>query len=312
MGLIESVNGAVSASTRHCVGFLVPGASADGYIVTMKLSIGCVSVAGLTPGLSEIVAYDDAERQDAYIGQTNMIGVSSFCGPTGALWGYDLAKAPDLHAASNHITTARRHDGRNIDVWKLDPLLDATVRLFGTTTQRRFPPLPGSMVPCAYKSKTATGPTDIWCAMGLAIAEDRGDFANLFVEDANASEGGAPADPLEVIEAVVEAVLACGGNEGATYREIFVGVKFLRGVPSGDIACALTCAPYVTLAQGAIPANMEAGELLGMSIGEWESSCRSQIAHGMSTNRLRRAFYRTQQAVESRERASIQSQPGVK
>ena len=43
--------------------------------------------------LDDIVAYDRAEANDAYIGQINMETASSFCGIAGQVWGYDLATA---------------------------------------------------------------------------------------------------------------------------------------------------------------------------------------------------------------------------
>ena len=57
----------------------------------MKLSTGKVSLKGLEhkddEKLRAIVAYDKAESNDAYLGQVNMITVSSFSGPRSAIWG---------------------------------------------------------------------------------------------------------------------------------------------------------------------------------------------------------------------------------
>ena len=42
--------------------------------------------------LDEINAFDMAEITNANVGQINAIKVSSFCGPRGHIWGYDICK----------------------------------------------------------------------------------------------------------------------------------------------------------------------------------------------------------------------------
>ncbi len=37
-----------------------------------------------------------AEKNDAYIGEINMLQASSFSGQSGAVWGYDLAVNPEI------------------------------------------------------------------------------------------------------------------------------------------------------------------------------------------------------------------------
>jgi histidine decarboxylase len=67
----------------------------------------------------------------------------------------------------------RRHDGIEVPVLPVASLLEAGERLFGTADDRRFPLLPGSHVICATKDITVSGPTSVWSAIALAIAEDR-------------------------------------------------------------------------------------------------------------------------------------------
>ena len=43
--------------------------------------------------LQGIVAYDRCEKNDAYIGQINMITVSSFTGPNSGVWKFEAAEA---------------------------------------------------------------------------------------------------------------------------------------------------------------------------------------------------------------------------
>ena len=96
MSLSDVVTGAVSPFDPYCMGYLNPGASGFGYISTLKLSTGIVSTAGLDTGTEGIVSYDRCEKNDAYIGQINMLTASSFCGVNGAVWGYHLAIADEI------------------------------------------------------------------------------------------------------------------------------------------------------------------------------------------------------------------------
>jgi histidine decarboxylase len=96
MSLPDVVNGAVGPFDSYCMGYMNPGASGYGYLSTLKLSTGVVNVEGLDPGTEGIVSYDRCERNDAYIGQINMLTASSFCGVNGAVWGYHLATADQI------------------------------------------------------------------------------------------------------------------------------------------------------------------------------------------------------------------------
>ncbi len=173
MEIAEVVAGAIGPYQRNCAGFLNRESSGIGYIATLKLSAGEVDMTGYDEGLARIVAYDRASRLDAYIGQLNIVAASSFCGLNGAIWGYDLVRADGLHDESNRLATLTRHDGAPINVWRIDPLLEATRRLFGERTHRRFNVLPGEVTVAAAKGTILEGPTTIWGALGLAIAEDR-------------------------------------------------------------------------------------------------------------------------------------------
>ncbi|MGY9045724.1 MAG: histidine decarboxylase, pyruvoyl type, partial [Rhodobacterales bacterium] len=194
----DVVNNAIGPFPKNCAGYMNPPVGGYGYIAALKLSIGTV-VADMDEGLDGIVSYDRAECEDAYIGQINMLTASSFCGVNGAVWGYDLARHDDL--ATGLIQPKMvlpRHDGVPVPIMPLDPLLDAAYRLFGSRDERRFSPLPGAMVVCANKSQTINPKveTTVWCALAIAIAEDRSSTANLFIEDASDTETTGPA-PLE-------------------------------------------------------------------------------------------------------------------
>ena len=272
MTLDEVVNGAIGPFDDYCDGYGNPGASGLGYISVLKLSTGTV-VKNLDTVLESIVSYDRAEKNDAYAGQINMLAASSFNGINGAVWGYDLARHDGLIDGSIEPTMRRkRHDGAEIPVYPVAPLLEAGERLFGTAASRRFPLLPGSHVVCATKDTTVSGPTSVWSAIALAIAEHRDRDSSLFIEDVGQDiPGGTQAERENVLHArmehIVDSVVLCGEDQDVKYKEMFVGFK-MEWVPEGHVGCALTCAPYLVLAKNAAPDP--ASDLLDMSLSQWE------------------------------------------
>ena len=170
MSLPDVVDGAIGPSTKYCMGYLNPGASGQGYISTLKLSTGLVNVAGLDPGTEGIVSYDRCEKNDAYIGQINMLTASSFCGVNGAVWGYHLAVADEIaNKTLKPMFYQSGEGGAQIPVYPVSPLLECARRLFGMEAQRRFPTMPGAHVVCANKNYTTDlkdGPTWVWAADG--------------------------------------------------------------------------------------------------------------------------------------------------
>jgi histidine decarboxylase len=223
--------------------------------------------------LEGIVSYDRAEKNDAYAGQINMIAASSFSGLNGAIWGYDLARHDGLSDGSvTALMTRRRSDGIEIKVFPVTPLLEAGEALFGSAEARRFPLLPGSHVICATKDVTVSGPTSVWSAIALSIAEYRERDSSLFIEDVGQDvPGDTPAERDNALHArmehIVDSVVLCGEDQGVKYKEIFIGFKS-QWVPDGYVGCGLTCAPYVVLARNAVPSP--AAKLLDMSLSQWE------------------------------------------
>jgi histidine decarboxylase len=299
LSLSDVVNGAVGPFGPYCMGYMNPGASGNGYICTMKLSVDKVNVAGLDVGTEGIISYDRCEKDDAYIGQINMGTASSFCGLNGALWGYHLAKADII--ASGTLKPMFTYPGPlqgPVPVYAVGPLLDAGLRLFGRmdiqgsrqVDNRRFPPMPGAHVICANKAASQLGPAYIWSAIAIAIADDRSRDANLFIEDTGAitadqwtdAAGTAVITPTpqqveqklhQSLLAVAKSVILCGQDQNVLFKEIFAGVKYIYAGPD-EWGCSLTCAPYVTLARDAVPIEKEAASLLDMSISQWEESLR--------------------------------------
>ena len=269
------INGAIGSDDKYCMGYLNPGGSGLGYISTLKLSVGTVRVGKLDDVTERIVAYDRCEKNDAYIGQINMLTASSFCGLNGAVWGYDLAVAQDLR--TRKLYDHRLPTGHSIPVYSVDPLLDASIRLFGIDVQRRFPPMPGAHVVCANKDVNTRGPGWVWSAIALAILADRSSGANLFIEDVNTLGRRLTESRVVVFlersqRRITNSVALCGQDQGVEYKEIFVGYRYTR-VPKGHVGCALSCAPYVTLAKHAVPAKLrEPADLMDYTIGEWEGA----------------------------------------
>lgn len=266
------------SSGSYCMGYLNPNPSPDAkgdcYISTLKLSVAYVTVENLDEVTEEIVTYDRCESDDAYIGQINMLTASSFCGLNGGIWGYDFAAAENLRR--NKLFNQPLPGGGSIPVYNIYPLLDATQRLFGVASQRRFNPMPGAHVVCANKSMTKAGPCWVWSAIALAIAEDRSKSACLFIEDANVFHDGLDCfDKVKskldgTLNNLANSVVLCSNDQSVRYKEIFAGYKLLP-VPSNKfVGCALTCAPYVLLPNKAVPATGK--RLTELSIYEWEDA----------------------------------------
>jgi len=276
LSLQDVVNGAVGPFDHYCDGYGNPGSSGLGYVSVLKLQTGKVRM-DMDTVLEEIVSYDRAETLGTYVGQINMITASSFNGLNGVVWGYHVAQEDSIADGTlKPLFMKKRSDGVAIPVYPVEPLLDAGERLFGTNNARRFPILPGAQVKCAVKSHTVKGPTSIWSAIALAIAEDRYKDSNLFIEDAGdsipaESEQARKAYLDRLIENIAESVIRCGDDSNVKYKAIFVGYK-TEWIPEGYVGCALTVAPYVVLAKEAIPHGENPDKLLEMTLSEWEKS----------------------------------------
>jgi len=203
-----------------------------------------------------------------------MITASSFNGLNGAVWGNDLARHDGLIDGSiAPIMKRTRHDGVEIPVYPVTPLLEAGEALFGTADNLRFPLLPGSHVVCATKDITVSGPTTVWSAIALSIAEHRDRDSSLFIEDVGHDAAGQTDAERENtlnarLERIVDSIVLCGEDQDVKYREIFVGFK-MQWIPHGYVGCAITCAPYLVLARNAVPKHP--ADLLTMSLSQWES-----------------------------------------
>lgn len=93
MTKLQKLKNSISSYNRNCDGYGNPSGN-GGYILGFLLEVGKVSKRLGHEGssmLDEINSFDMAERNGTYLGQINMSIVSSFCGPQGLIWGYDIA-----------------------------------------------------------------------------------------------------------------------------------------------------------------------------------------------------------------------------
>jgi histidine decarboxylase len=296
----NAIDHAIGPEPANALGYLNPTGdptTGRGYIATMKLSVGTVTIGELDEGTEKIVTYDRCEAGDANISQVNMITASSFCGLDGAVWGLDLARASlppdplfhsqDLFTAEKWAAFARDTAIPPVTFYNGAGLLEATERLFGHTTHadRRHPPLPGAHVVCANKSATVRGPGYAFALLGIAIPADREQHACLFIEDTGvipAKPGTPPPDMPTILAqrrlAVAKSMTLCARNYGdVTYTVAYINAKAVYARHS-EVGCALACAPYVLLAQDTVPrAGTKA--LATMSLPDWEEEIWGKGSH---------------------------------
>lgn len=253
------------------------------YVTTPLIGLGVAPRTGSRGSsslLDQIVAFDRAEADTANITQTNLVTVSSFNGLQGLLWGYDLVPQP-----------LRRHPCLSAEafphVYDAQPLLDATLALYGTVREPRFPIAPGQHVLCACKTLYWEGPCRLYGALAVAIAADRSKNADLFMEDhgtledygrwedhGTLGEGFHEQNQHEqegaVLERLIDAVGQISDNLDVRYEKVFVGFR-ARAVPAGEIGCVLTAAPYIHLAQDAI-LHDDPERLTHLSLADWQQA----------------------------------------
>lgn len=280
---------AIGPFAQYCDGYGCPGARGLGYISVIKVATGSVEKTSDSL-LDGIVAYDLAEASEAYIGQINMETASSFCGLAGQVWGYDLAVADEIkNNLQKPIFTAKQHDGTPLPVYDGQPLLLAGKALFGTESNRRFPPAPGAHLVCANKSITSLRPKNnrpdpskneaygVWCYIALSITKDRDNSADLFIEDAGLWTTDDNTNHLKEFlkkhrKTVAWSIIACGQQQSVIYDRTYISYAYTIMQPN-YIGTALAVAPYIVLAQNAVP-NNDFGKLNNMVLSQWEQAVK--------------------------------------
>lgn len=271
------VNNAISSEQNFCEGFFTN--SQNNYILGVNFSVAKTKIKLSHKDslfLDEINAFDLAEIVSGHMGQINMITVSSFCGPKGLIWGYDICKTKKIKNP-----WGIKPIGYKINIYDIENLLDAFKRLTGTIKQPRFPFLPGSHVPCATKSLKNKGECIIYSALGIGIPENRERNACLLMEDI----GTIPLDTKSmqaykksILEKVSQSILEIGKNQNILFKEIFVGIKDIK-IDKKEIGCALVASPYFCLAQDAIPKNKK---LSNLSLRKWETFTKDNFLYKKS------------------------------
>ncbi len=274
---------AISPYEHYCDGYGMPGASGNGYVSVLKVSVGTVKKTDDTL-LDSIVAYDRAEINDAYIGQINMLTASSFCGIAGQVWGHDLAMHDSIRDEEiKPILEINQYEGTPLKVYDAKPLLEAGKELFGTEPHRRFTLAPGAHVICANKSAMGYRPKEdrplqegeaygVWAMIALSLSNDRDNCADLFIEDAGLwTKNDNPKELEEFLEehrkSVAWSIAECGRDSHVVFERTYIGFAYTIMKP-GEIGKGLICAPYITLAKDAIPSEGFSA-LNNMSLSQW-------------------------------------------
>lgn len=261
----DVLRSSISPEREFCIGYTGQG----GYCIAPVISIGSTRETlsrGGSEMLDAIVAYDDAEVEDTYIGQINMITVSSFCGPQGVIWGYDMAwNGVPSQPLLNEVEAA---EFEGMSIINGEPLRQSSRMLFGTRSRKHFPLQPGSHVPCAAKYRSYRGHTVIYAAVAIGIPEDRGRQACLFMEDVGKCrkddlQGGGEGARKRITLNMIRSVIRVGENHGIFYSKVITDVV-LREIREGYIGCALVAAPYFHLASNAYEQDLHR-----LSLQEW-------------------------------------------
>lgn len=271
----KNIQKAISPYSQYCDGFKSPGASGGGYINNFILSIGKTSIDFFNDGsdlVNNIVAYDNAEIETAYIGQINMTIVSSFSGPNGLIWGYDLARPENLK--EKHPLTKEEVKGHKglVNIYNISLLLEATKSLFGSNKSRHFPLLPGAHVPCAGRFIIQKGPCHIYSAMSISIPKDRSHSASLLMEDVGLFQNHEDITRKEILDNLIKSALVIGKNQDIDFQNIFVGIED-KEIKEDEVACAMVVMPYFSLAQKALIGEDPRG-LLDISLKDWETQSK--------------------------------------
>jgi histidine decarboxylase len=273
------LKGAISPYQSYCDGYGNSGSSGNNYLLGLTLGVGVKDVLFSHKGsqtLDEINAFDLAETDGPYIGQLNMSKVSSFCGPNGLIWGYDLARHQSISDTPSNplFYETYEYKGNVIKVRNATAIVEATQKLFGTVDRRTYPLFPGAHVPFAGRNKTMSKPGVIYASIAIGIAKDRQRDACLLMEDVGILKSADfETSEKTVLSNLVHSILEVGANQRVTYSECLIGMKTCE-IKDGQVGCALVAAPYFTIAKNAIIKNSNGKEdfqrTVDITLAEWD------------------------------------------
>jgi len=285
--LLLNLANSVSTYNNYCEGYGNSGASGNSYILGLSLGIGVADKSLSHEGsgvLDQIDAFDLAEIDGPYIGQLNMSIVSSFCGPQGAIWGYDLAKHPEIYQLPERQSFPNIVEafGKTLPIYDAHKLISATQKLFGTVDNRRFILRPGSHVPFASKNIKISTPGWVYAGIAIGIPVNRDRDACLLMEDTGEVKGDLINNPNfedDLLARLGKSIIKVGINQKVEFEKCFVAVKYAE-VKENQVGCALVAAPYFTLAKDAIPKTITGFDfqrLLDLNLDQWEDSNNKTI-----------------------------------
>lgn len=276
---VEILKNALSPYDNYCDGYGNIGASGNSYILGLAIGVGVVDTSFSHQGshlLDEITAFDLAETEGPFIGQLNMSIVSSFCGPQGLIWGFDIARNPDLYKKSKNsiFNKTIKYKDQSIKLYEANPIINATKSLFGTVNQKKFILRPGAHVPFAGKNKIIRGKDTVYAAVAIGIPENRQENACLLMEDIGIMQTSEfITDERTIFHNLAKSIIQIGINQHVKYSECFAALKSCK-VKDNQIGCALVAAPYFTLARKALikgnDGNFDFEKMVHCSLSEWE------------------------------------------
>jgi len=247
------LSSAISPYSDYCVGY----PNRNGYITALVINVDSFKKTFSHSGskaLDSIVAYDRAEINDAYLGQINMIMVSSFIGPQGLIWGYDLAREEKMSMQTTLLSLKNKKEFSKVTIYNGENLRKAGRALFGSKNDKHFPFLPGSHVPCAGRFIFVDGPTILYAAVAIGIPKDRNKNACLLMEDVGHIMD-TRGSRKKIMENAVKSVLEIGKQQRIEYGEVVIDFV-ARKIKGGEIGCALVAMPYFHLAKKAYDKNL--------------------------------------------------------
>lgn len=273
---------AVSPYRDRCDGQGNPTSKTGDYLLGTVIEVGVAPISLSHDGssmLDKINAFDMAERNSSYIGQVNMSIVSSFCGPRGVIWGYDVARPKKQDQKIKGLESVS-YNGKKAPVYSIQPMLAATEALFGTVNDKRLHLMPGAHVPFASKNIKKIGPARLYSCLAIGIAKERDKEACLLMEDVgeipmHLSKSHLKTYHRTILKKAAKSVLVIGENQNVEYEKILVGLKDCD-VRRGEIGCALVAAPYFTMASGLYEEVSTEG-LMGLGLKEVEGIIKSVL-----------------------------------
>lgn len=268
----KTLKSVLSPYDNYCIGAF----GKENYLTALVLGFGNFEKSYSHSGsqiLDKIVAFDRAEISEAYLGQINMTIVSSFCGPQGLIWGYDVAKKNDIPLPP-FLPTFNTKDFKGIEIKNGENLRKAAIALFGTNKEKHFPFLPGTHVPCAGRVHFKSGPATLYGITAIGIPKNREKYACLLMEDVGeitVSNGIIEPIKQKLMFNAIKSVIKIGENQNIFYKEIFI--DFIIGqVKANEIGCVLVAMPYFHLAKKAFNEN-----LLFQNLVDWIESTKNNF-----------------------------------